>query len=371
MILRTSLIPSCLSLFLVSQPGCIFGPEDLGGSDADGGASADGGGSAQPCASGTCEEVEIFADEQAFPLTLATDSTNLYWSTAGGNDVLGNPLGGAIWSKPLVGGEAKKLFSDLEQPFRIQVSASHVYWESDLELWRGAKEGTGEPELVYEDLDEDVRWRSALTADSVIVASGNYAEPVRVLKMNLDGSSQTELATIPSITSVQGLSVSGTTAYVLSQDMSGPVYAVPLEGGEPQLVSDQNWWAAGLQTEAGKVYTHSGMTDQIVRQTDIATGESLNLFNQDYDSHFSTRPLAVTDGHILVTYSKGRSGYLARAPKEPALPTSLWASDGVTGDSNGRPNASDIITNGDFVYWVYTGANEANTGQIWRMRWRQ
>jgi hypothetical protein len=121
-----------------------------------------------------------------------------------------------------------------------------LYWKHDDVVLRVPKTG-GEPEPLVE-MAPNAIWA---VADEAILSTGTYPDPSPLYRTSLITGQTTELLAVDSEQSIQDIGVEADHALVA---LSHSLIAVPLGGGEPQLLASGTLFGAPPLAHDGQVY---------------------------------------------------------------------------------------------------------------------
>lgn len=231
---------SFLALLLV----CACGGAATSTPDAGPDAGADGGADAGPTA--------ILVDPDSYPIELAIDQYNVYWTQAG---IFEGDGKGKIGKRQLgAGGQPSDLALALVDPSAMALDADNVYWTSmntDGGVYRTAKTGGAPVALAGQ------QPRAASVAvDTAGIYWSTWGDPQqpgtgKVFSAHLDGSARATLAS--GLSYPRAVAADSTAIYFVS---GAGVTRVPKSGAGPSVIATtaRNQFAASLGLDGDSLY---------------------------------------------------------------------------------------------------------------------
>ena len=220
------------------------------------------------------------------PEGLVTTDNALYWVENADPFDAPATTRGQIWTADLDGSNPHVLASGQASPAGIAVDGTNVYWTN-----AGVGDGTHGSLMkldlathVVSELAHDEPWLGiglrAIGGDLYFQGDG-----VRVLRLSLNATTSDQLWP----DSGKDLTTDGTQLYWTEYDapgVGGRVMAMPLAGGPPSVLADQQSWAFGIAVDATTVYwseqgggTGTGRIDSVPRgggtPTTLTSGDQI------------------------------------------------------------------------------------------------
>lgn len=193
---------------------------------------------------------QVLATDQVFPVSLAVDASDVYWTTTGIDAATGQ-----VMRVAKTGGTPAAVVGGLNWPAGLAGDSDHLYWRDDRKgLQRIAKRGGTEPELL--------------------VASQTLSEAVAI-----------------DDTRVYFDEVSGSGG-------PGTIRAVAKAGGPvTDVASLPNWFIPTLVVDRGDVYWHNGGVDSLWHAPAAGSVAATAVFG----GGFEMRYIAATQDALFIT----------------------------------------------------------------------
>ncbi|WP_437485360.1 hypothetical protein WME75_00670 [Sorangium sp. So ce1014] len=180
-------------------------------------------------------DLEILADGQTYPMDIAADAANVYWTSADQ---------GTVMKVPALGGEPVALATGQDSPLGIAVDATHVYW---------VNEGGTVMKVPIEGGDAVTLAEGQMKPKDIAVdATGVYwtDDGGTVMKAPLGGGSPLALA--EGQRNPRKLALDAASVYWTNDD--GTVKKVPVGGGDVVTLATGQDHPLGITVDATSVY---------------------------------------------------------------------------------------------------------------------
>ncbi|WP_437938124.1 hypothetical protein [Sorangium sp. So ce341] len=180
-------------------------------------------------------DLEILADGQTYPMDIAADAANVYWTSADQ---------GTVMKVPVQGGDAVALATAQESPLGVAVDATHVYWVNEggtvmkVPIEGGDVVTLAEGQTKPKDI--------AVDADFVYWTNDGGT----VMKATLDGGGPFTLA--EGQRNPRKLAIDAESVYWTNDD--GTVKKVPVGGGDITTLATGQDHPLGIAVDATSVY---------------------------------------------------------------------------------------------------------------------
>jgi hypothetical protein len=301
------------------------GPESDAGDDAlDGAWESSSDASSAPHCGGPAVDGGplVIASGQANPLSLALDSTNLYWgalSSSGPIMQMAMPWGAQPGTPtPIAVGEY--------YPFSVIVDATHVYWSDALGHIKRVPIGGGTAEILAT-LSTNVTYWLAIVGTTIFVGGD------ALYSLSKGGGPVTTIAS--NQYQVWGMTQDATNLYWTTEALNGAVQKWPLEGGvvTPLASSLVDPFSVAVNSEGVVLFTKP--SEGTIESVPVGGGMVSTLLTQQYNAD----SLLFDCGNLY--WSTATS--IVRSPASGGMATTI---------ASGMNYPGSIVADDSFIYWA-------------------
>lgn len=305
----------------------------------------------QICSITGCVSDPVFISGQARPVSVAVDSTHVYWLNAGVLDALQNAGPGNLMRLGLSGGAPEVIVPEITSPLALIVDETHVYWgERSAGLWKAPKDGSGVPAQVV-----NTGSPAGVTQTTTHLFWEIHSDPTfEILSIGKDGTGLKSLVVAEGDPPI-GLAVNDEFLYY----SSAASIARTLADGSGAQEALATYGASFIRLKGTEVFGMTGNSADEVRVQMLGEIGS-NALNLAVEDGCNDKGLVVDDQNVYFAFGNSCRGpdKIVSSPKQPGTATLLI--DNL--------DAVSALTIGDsHLYWTTQGKPDEPTGAVYRI----